>query len=219
MCARYSLTDPPAHPWLCDAAGDLLKPRYNVAPGQNVPIVGRDRDRRLQVKAARWGFRPRWLATGRRAPVNARAETARTTPMFSRAFRAGRCLVPADGWYEWQELESGPRQPWYVYRADHAPFTFAGLATCDSDNELRVAVITTSSAPAIGHIHGRMPAVLADGEAELRWLDPATSDATLGTLLDAITKVACHRVSWRVNRPEHDAPAMVAPIDAGSADG
>ena len=206
MCGRYTLRDPRGHPWLADAPQDLAGARYNVAPSQPVLALGRDREGVRRVRAATWGFHPEWLPENRRAPINARAETAATTPMFRRAFARGRCLIPADGWYEWQARDKGPKVPWFFHRPDDGVFFFAGLATLDRDHRTRVAILTTDANDTARGVHPRMPLMLPNDEAAGTWLDPEADPDTLSGLLlpPPSDLIAAYPVSRRVNKPEND---------------
>ena len=213
MCGRYTLRDPRGHRWLAEVPADLGAPRYNIAPGQDVLVVGRNAETGRVVGGARWGFRPRWLQAGRRAPINARAETAATTPMFRAAFRRGRCLVPADGWYEWQARERGPKQPYFFHRPDDGVFFFAGLAATDADERRTMAILTTDANAVAAPVHGRMPVVLADDEAAAAWIDPDAAASTLQDLLGPAADAATQTrpVGRAVNKPDNDRPDLVAP--------
>ena len=211
MCGRYTLRNPRGHPWLADAAHELERSRYNIAPSQSVLALGRDREGVRRVRAATWGFHPEWLPENRRAPINARAETAATTPMFRRAFARGRCLIPADGWYEWQAREQGPKVPWFFHRPDDGVFFFAGLATRDREHQTRVAILTTDANETARTVHSRMPLMLADDDAAGAWLDPRADLEKLSTLLQPPPSdlVEAHPVNRRVNKPENDDPGCV----------
>lgn len=225
MCGRYTLRNPERIPTPAellerfgrdhaDEAAALLAPRYNIAPSQRVLVVGRDREGERAVRAATWGFRPRWLDAGRKAPINARAETAPDKPMFRGAFRRGRCLVPADGWYEWQARDGGPKQPFFFHRTDDAVFWLAGLAATDADGERTMAILTTDANRVAQAVHRRMPVVLADDEAARAWLDADAADSTLRDLLapapDAL--VETYPIDRAVNRPQNDGPELVRPL-------
>jgi len=211
MCGRYTLRDPRGHRWLAEVPQDLGAPRYNIAPSQRVLVVGRDVDGRRAVRVATWGLRPRWLPTGRRAPINARAESAAEKPMFRNAYRSGRCLVPADGWYEWQAREAGPKQPYFFHRPDDHVFWFAGLAARDPQGRATVAILTTDANAPSARVHDRMPVVIPDDETAKAWIDPDATDSTLRELLVPVDDgyIALYPVSRAVNRPENDNPRII----------
>jgi putative SOS response-associated peptidase YedK len=201
MCGRYTLSihdggriadrfdtrDFPA-----PASGMLG--RFNVCPGEQVLAVDADR----VIRPLWWGLRlPGAKAP---APINARAETAGAKPMFSSliAEARGRCLVPADGWYEWLRAERrGPRPAPFHHTVDGGePFAFAGLHARDS-----VAILTTTPNAVCARLHDRMPVVLAGPEAEALWLDPGASAEDAAALLVplAAERVAVAPASARVN--------------------
>lgn len=210
MCSRFTLRAP-RHPWLDALPPALGRPRYNIAPAQTVLAIGRDREGERRVRGAIWGFRPHWLAARRKEPVNARAETAATTPLFEQAFRRGRCLIPADGWYEWQDRDEGRKQPHFFHRPDDTLFWFAGLATRDRDDMTRIAILTTAANAAAGAVHARMPVVLTDDTTAAQWIDPAASTGALAALLQppASEFIEAYPVSRRVNRPDNDDPRCI----------
>src|SRR5919202_112939 len=148
-------------------------PRYNVAPQQLVPVIVQDRDGRRHLEVMRWGFVPDW-ARGRARigpQINARAETLAEKPFFRGAIRYHRCLIPADGFYEWQARPGG-KQPIHIRLRQGDLFAFAGLyAPGDDDHEPTCAIVTTSANELMAPIHARMPAILAP-EDEATWLDP-----------------------------------------------
>lgn len=216
MCGRYALRNPRGHDWLAAASDDLGAPRYNIAPGQPITVVARDRSGARVVRAVNWGFRPHWWQEARRAPINARAEGVADRPLFRRAFAHGRCLVPADGWYEWQASESGPKRPYFFHRPDDAVFWFAAIAARDAQDRPNAAIITRAAASGFAGIHERMPAVLTDDDAAATWIDPATDrDRLLALLLagDDDMGIVTHAVGRAVNRPENDGPELVASVD------
>ena len=219
MCGRYMLTSP------VDALRQLflfeqrpnLMPRYNIAPTQEVPIVRLTRDGAArELLMMRWGLVPFWakdLKIGNRL-INARCETAHRQSAFREAFRQRRCLVPADGFFEWRR-EGKARQPLLIRRRDQAPFAFAGLweRWRDPSSESIVRSFTILTCPPnalVATVHDRMPVILAP-EHRASWLDPSTSD--VGSLL-----VPCPAewletlpVSSRVNSPKYDDPACLEP--------
>lgn len=215
MCGRYTLRNPTGHPWLAQVPSDLVAPRYNIAPSQRVLVVGSKEEPERVVGAATWGFRPKWLSHDRRAPINARAETAATTPMFRSAYRQARCLVPADGWYEWQPRGEGPKLPYFFRRPDDQVFWFAGLAALNAEGQRTCAIITVGANTAAAEVHSRMPLVLPDDEAATAWLSPDTSADDLQALLAPAPAAAIdlYPVSRRVNKPTNDDPDCIEQIE------
>ncbi|MFW5970157.1 MAG: SOS response-associated peptidase [Halofilum sp. (in: g-proteobacteria)] len=210
MCGRYTLRNPTGHPWIDPEIAGGVPPRYNIAPGQQVLTLGRDREGERVTRLAHWGFHPHWLPAQRRSPINARIEGVADKPLFRRACAAGRCLVPADGWYEWQARASGSKQPFFFHRPDDGAFFFAGLAARDGAGRPTLAILTRDADPHAAAVHTRMPVVVPDEEAALGWLDAVDASSAL-SLLTASTPgaLAIDPVSRRVNRPENDDPACV----------
>lgn len=195
--------------------------RYNIAPNQIAPIIARV-DAENAPLMARWGF-ARPGADVR--PVNARAETVATSPLFKGAFRAHRCVVPASGFFEPRKkpgMKKGDQQ-WY-FQADEDVLPLAGIYAPpeDENDPPTFAVITTEPDKIVGTIHQRMPAILARSECEA-WLDTSREDA--GTLLELLHPTTPdgfrkHRVNMDyVNRPSmHDGPECIEPVEHKDAD-
>jgi putative SOS response-associated peptidase YedK len=219
MCGRYMLTTP------VDALRQLflftqrpnLPPRYNIAPTQDVPIVRRTRDGAgRELIMVRWGLVPYWAADpkiGSRL-INARGESVARTAAFREAYQRRRCLVPADGFFEWQKSGSA-RVPLLVRHKDQAPFAFAGLWERwpqPGGAVLRsCTIITCPPNELVEPVHDRMPVILAP-EDYARWLDPAQADGR--TLLKPYpaAELEAFAVSPRVNSPQHDDPECIAPL-------
>ena len=201
-----------------------LRPRYNVAPSQDVAVV-RAADGGRNLSMLRWGLIPAWAkdpAIGYRL-INARSETVAEKPSFRSAYRRRRCLIPADGFYEWQRLGK-IRQPWLFGLRDGAPFAFAGLwerwtvpegaALTGSLAELGAGdpvetctILTTAANETVAPVHGRMPVILPRDACD-PWL--AGEDVSLAPFAaDAMT---AHPVSTLVNRPANDDPRCVEPV-------
>lgn len=194
------------------------RPRFNVAPTQLVPVVvaGEAGDRAL--RGMRWGFTPSWSKDGRPGPINARGETVASKPMFRAAYKRRRCLLPADGFYEWQARPGGgPKQPWYITRTDGDLFAFAGLwEHWDGDGDVvSCLIITTTPNELMRPIHDRMPVIVAPGDYGA-WLG---GDAP-GELLRPFPagSLEARRVSTYVNSPRHDDERCVAVIDGASSE-
>jgi len=218
MCGRYTLRDPSRHPWLRDCPGELALPRYNIAPSQPIPVVGRDREGRQVCSAARWGFRPRWMDSSRRDPINARAETVAERPMFRRAFERGRCLVPADGWYEWYKPGKGPAVPYFMHLPEQRPFAFAGIATRDGAGDRTAAILTAPAHGDAHEIHPRLPLVIADDGQARAWLEAEADPALVERLMQGLAQIPIelYPVSRRVNRPDNEGPGLIEPAPQAS---
>src|SRR5581483_9928951 len=174
MCGRYTLTNPAQLELRFDVAPDVARTaeaRYNIAPSQLIPVIVEGEQGRV-MHAMRWGFQPRWAAptSTRPAPINARAETLLERPLFRGALGRYRCLIPADGFYEWMvQPGTAAKQPMYIRRRDGDLFAFAGLYTEREEGgqvAASCAIITTTPNEVLAPIHDRMPAILtADTEA------------------------------------------------------
>ena len=221
MCGRYTLAAPdPAQVRARFPVGEgvEVRRRYNVAPGDDVLAVTTDRDGTPRGELLRWGLVPSWAKqpdTGLKM-INARVETVAERPAFRRAFERYRCLIVADGFYEWRRLANGPKQAFHITRRDGAPFAFAGLWSiwhADDGHRLRTCtILTTSAGPAIAPLHDRMPVILAPA-AETAWLDPSRSPERLRELLVGLSPrdTALRPVGPAVNDARYDGPECLAP--------
>ena len=166
MCGRYTLSRPKSvlRDLLGRASDTEYRPRFNVAPGQVVPIIVRDHTLTSQIREMQWGFRSH-LARKVQSAINARVETVSEKPLFRDSFRSRRCIVPADGFYEWQSTASG-RQPYFVQLDDHAAFGFAGLWSQSLNQTGKLidtfTILTTRANTLLSTLHGRMPVILND---------------------------------------------------------
>jgi putative SOS response-associated peptidase YedK len=205
-------------PWLNIPEG--LGPRYNIAPTQPVAVVPNDGKNKLDFFT--WGLIPSWSKDpkiGSRM-INARAETLAEKPSFRTAFRRRRCLILADGFYEWRQEGKGlPKTPMYIKLASSKPFAFAGLweswNSKDGSNILSCTIITTRPNAMVEKIHNRMPVILPEDTFH-PWLEPGEADTTrLSDLLIPYTKeeMVAYPVSRAVNSPQNDSPINVQPIN------
>ncbi len=220
MCGRFTLRADPADVARAAGAGagPAFRPRYNVAPTQDV-LAYRARDGApAEAVLLRWGLIPSWAkdpAIGNRM-INARAETIAEKPAFRAAFRRRRCAVAADGFYEWKKLARG-KQPYLVRLAGDRPFAFAGLWEAwrgpDGVSIETCAIVTTTANALVARVHDRMPVILTDAAIAL-WLatPPERADALLVPY--AAEAMDAYPVSPRVNRPANDDPACAAPLNA-----
>ena len=227
MCARYVITSPAAAVRALFAYQELpnFPPRYNVAPTQPIPIV-RVANGKRSFALARWGFLPAWVKDPKRFAllVNARGEFALDKPAFRNAMRRRRCLVPADGFYEWQAVRAGkPGRPYFVRPKAAGPIALAGLWetwTGPSGEELDTAtIVTTQANRLLAPIHSRMPVIVAPGAFDL-WLDCAKVDARTAAAVIAPAAedlLECYEVSAAVNRADNDSPELIAPVSAASS--
>lgn len=223
MCGRYSITTPTeALRRLFDFSGHPnLGPNYNVAPTSIVPLVRMEEGRRV-LAVARWGFIPSWAKEVRSKPlINARAETVQEKPSFRGAFKYRRCLVPADGYFEWQKRPGGAKQPWYIYQPNHEPFGMAGIweTYLDPDGtEIdTLAILTSATNKTLAPLHDRMPVVIEPRHFD-RWLvtDPKEA-ASLADLLKPAPEgtFTAHPVAPRVGRVGEDDPDIIKAIGPG----
>ncbi len=223
MCGRYALATPTEELVEVFDVGHVAFledfRRYNVAPTQSAPVIiqGRQGERRMGLM--RWGLVPFWAespALGGRL-INARSETAATKPAFREAWRRRRCVVPADGFYEWRKPEAGGtggKTPFWIHRGDGRPLGMAGLwerwRGSESGDELHSFTILTRPASAwMSPLHDRMPALL-EGDAIGAWLTPGADLPPS----DGI-RLSAHEVSRRVNSPANDEPECIEVVEGG----
>ena len=189
-------------------------PRYNVAPTQFASVVSLNDDGRAELRRARWGLIPFWAKDEKIANrlVNARAEGLASKPAFRTAFKKRRCLVLADGFFEWQKVPGGKR-PMYIYLNGGQPFVFGGLWDRWKDVET-FTIITVPPNELVSRIHDRMPLILPDEDIP-RWLDPTTPEDALSALLrpHSAAKMDCCPVSFAVNTPKVDSPECIRRVD------
>ncbi len=237
-----------------DKVAEPLAPDYNVAPTKPVYAVltrtpsaddddaadEADRDgaaddtgtgAQRQLRVVRWGLVPFWakdVKIGSRM-INARAETIAEKPAFRRAFAKRRCLLPADGYYEWMSQPGGAKQPVYISRSDGRPLAFAGLYELWRDGSVprddrdawlwTTTIITTSAPDELGMIHDRMPMII-EPDRWTDWLDPGNGDvADVRSLLSpaAVTSLMTYPVSTEVNSVRHNGPSLIEPLNEGQA--
>ena len=221
MCGRFTLTtdlEQLEMRFSFRATNLSAQPRYNIAPSQQVLAVIGAEERRAGF--LRWGLIPSWAkepSIGDRM-INARAETLAEKPSFRRALQKRRCIVLADGFYEWK-AEGKKKTPMYITLKSHEPFGFAGLwETWKSPADETIhscTLITTTPNTLMESIHNRMPVILSR-EAEAQWLDPATTAPE--RLLPLLTPhpaeaMEAYAVSLAVNSPRNDAPVCIEPIN------
>jgi putative SOS response-associated peptidase YedK len=217
MCGRYAIYGP--HSRYREQFGTEdefdLPPRFNVAPSQVLPVVRQEPGGGRRYLMARWGLLPSWVRDPDAAshPINAKAETAATRPMFRHALRKSRVLVPADGFYEWK-IEAGGKQPFLVRMRDRSPFGMAGLLEHWRGPEGDVAtfaILTTDANGMLAEIYDRMPAIIRP-EDYATWLDPEQEDVTvqqalLGPYPEQLMEA--HRVGRRINNPANEGPDLI----------
>jgi len=226
MCGRFTLRTPT--PVLIEQFGlgeiPELPPRYNIAPTQSVAAVRHNAAADRELVPLRWGLIPRWAkdpAVGNRM-INARSETVAEKPSFRSAFRRRRCLIPADGFYEWRKI-GGRKQPYYIHMADQQPFAFAGLWEHWESGAEQIescTILTTEANALMSGLHDRMPVILAPGDFDT-WLNCEQRDwQHLTPLLASYPsdQMHYHPVSTVVNSPRNQGPELVAPVEQHDPD-
>jgi len=221
MCGRYTQTtelEILQNRFGFFASGITLKPRYNLSPGQEAPIVVRE-DAKI-LKMMRWGLVPYWAkeASIGYKMINARAETLTQKTSFKKSFKERRCLVLADGFYEWRKTErKGVKIPIRFVLKSREPFAFAGLWDVwqkpDGDKLLSFTIITTEANDLLRSVHDRMPVILHEKDED-KWLDTDLKD--VNKLVPLLTPypsnmVEGYEVSTLVNSPKNDTPECIKP--------
>lgn len=219
MCGRYTLRS------RAEAVADEFElpvlppyvPRWNISPTQMVTTI-RMQDGKPAMANLRWGLIPSWAADLKKLPllINAQSETAATKPSFRSAFKRRRCLVLADGFYEWEKIGK-QKQPWYHRMKDARPFAFAGLWERWEKGEKPIescTILTTDANDVAAAVHNRMPVILTR-EARQVWLDPEIQDAAaLQELLHPYpaNEMTAYRVNPVVNKAGNEGAECVAPV-------
>ncbi len=222
MCGRYTLRASPqqiAIVFHFDAAGEW-RPRYNIAPTQIAPVVRASAGGKPEYAELRWGLIPSWASDRSIASqmINARSETAATKPAFREAMRRRRCLIPADGFYEWQK-QGKQKQPYFIHRSDEAPFAFAGVWESWLDEKHQpletFTILTTVANDQLRPLHERMPVILRE-ENYSEWLDPELTDAkSLEPLLSVQPpSLVLQPIGTHVNSVANDDATCIAPAQA-----
>lgn len=226
MCGRFTLTDPDADLAVQFSLPEIpdMQPRYNIAPTQPVAAVRLSpQSQSREMVLLRWGLIPFWAKEpniGARL-INARSETVAEKPAFRAAFRRRRCLVVADGFYEWQK-QNGTKQPFYIHLRFLRPFAFAGLwehwEGADASVIESCTLLTTQPNNLLQPIHNRMPVILHPKDYDL-WLDPEIQEAgRLQSLLQPFSteEMDAYPVSRWVNSPGNDDPRCIEPLAQGT---
>jgi putative SOS response-associated peptidase YedK len=225
MCGRYAfyehqeLSERLTNVSLDTAFLEQFRPTWNAAPTQTLPVIVED-EGGLSVRGMHWGLIPKWTKPGEKpkvAPINARSETLAEKPMFRSLIKQRRCIVPANGFYEWKR-EGSAKQPFFIEPTKHQLMLFAGLfdeaQAIDGEPLESFSIITTSSNRTMADLHDRMPVILEDDDLEA-WLDRELTDfGPLEQLMqpadDAIERFP---VSREVNNTRHNGPHLIEPIE------
>ena len=220
MCGRFARTSSrdslAAEFGVAEFVNVDLRPRYNIAPSQGVEAIIRD-GAELRCGPMRWGFMASAVASAV-APINARAETVAKTGMFRDAFRRRRCLVVADGFYEWRQDGGSRKTPHFIHLRSQQPFSFAGIwssqRTPMGQRVGTCAILTCAPNELMATIHNRMPVIL-EPAARGRWLDPQASESELQSLLVPLPaeQMEAWAVSVFVNSPRNDGPECVRRVE------
>jgi putative SOS response-associated peptidase YedK len=230
MCGRYAAATTAAD-WVeefevTDAPERVLAPDYNVAPTKEMYLIAAGEDdgeaaRRMEI--ARWGLIPSWAKEASIATkmTNARVETVSEKPSFRSAFAKRRCLIPADGYYEWYRPEKGAKQPFYIHRTDGRSLAMAGLyewwrdpSNSEAEPRLTCTVITTAATAELAVIHDRMP-VMIDESDWAEWLDPSVPGKELPLpMLEGGFRLVlvAEPVSVAVGNVRNNGPSLITPI-------
>jgi len=217
MCGRYATTrssvDLAALVEALDETGGALVPDYNVAPTDPVPVVLTGTGGRA-VRVARWGLVPPWARDARVGVrmINARAETVMSSNAFAPSFRQRRCLVPADGWYEWRAGETG-KQAYFLTAPDSVPLVFAGLWSVSATGLLTCAIVTTGAVGDLASVHDRMP-LLLPAQRWAEWLCGPADPARLLAVppMKFLDSLEIRPVGPAVGDVRNDGPGLTAPM-------
>jgi putative SOS response-associated peptidase YedK len=219
MCGRFVISSSPQ--LLRQLFGYFeqpnFPPRFNVAPTQPIPVIVSDQGRHFRLM--RWGLWPVWMKDPRKFTllINARAETVKEKPAFKNAIRRRRCLIPADGYYEWQAIEGGKR-PYFIYRRDGRPIGFAAVSETwigpNGEEVDTVAIVTAPASADLAVLHPRVPVTIAPDDFEF-WLDCRSDEADSVTPLmrgPEEGEFVWHEISTRVNHVDNDDAQLILPI-------
>lgn len=227
MCGRFTITTAPER-WVdllqVPSWPDGFSSRFNIAPTQNVACVRQSEAERSSVMM-RWGLIPSWakdVKIGARM-INARSETAAEKPSFRTALKKRRCLIPADGFFEWEKIDSKTKQPWLIHYRNHTPFAFAGLweswspkasEASSAGPVLSCSILTTESNTEMAEIHDRMP-VVVEPEDYSTWLSDSASAARVQQLMNPVGDGSWDRfqVSPLVGNVKNEMPQCIQPCE------
>ncbi|MFH1426085.1 MAG: SOS response-associated peptidase [Candidatus Kerfeldbacteria bacterium] len=223
MCGRYSLIASPnelKERFRVKKIDGKLVPRFNAAPAQQLPLISNTSPTRMQL--GEWGLVPAWMRDEKSVKrlINARAETIGEKPTFKSAAEKRRCLIIADGFYEWGvDPKAKRKQPYRILLKDETPFAMAGIYNEVKNKKtgiahLEFAIITTEANTLVAKIHNRMPAILKKKDEE-RWLDESIplEDAIAVLKPHPANKMKAYPVSYAVNNPDNESPDVITPLD------
>jgi putative SOS response-associated peptidase YedK len=217
MCGRFAQSKPVieyAH--ALDPAWDLsieLKPTWNLAQSRQA-LVFHEGSWGHMAELLHWGFLPAWADPEDQKPINARVETASNKPYFRKAWKSGRCLIPADGWYEWKQGEK-VKIPYFIHRADDQPILMAGLYDHNQHaNVTSFCILTTEADGSLRDVHDRKPLVLSRENAQ-EWIIPQLDPAEILEVARSPLSAEWfdwHTISTRVNNARNDGSELVLPV-------
>ena len=217
MCGRFTLKSPSRVKFdrAAHSSLPLLVPRYNIAPSQDVLVIVQDRLEREAI-FLQWGLIPSWSKEAK-GFINARSETLDKKPSFSESFQKRRCLIPADGFFEWDQNSGRLKQPYYFQMKDETPFAFAGIWDEWRGTEISItscAIITTRANELLAPIHDRMPVILRSQSYD-SWLNGNSEPAKLRNLLRPLpaSEMMSHAVSYDVSHPKNDNEHLLKPVE------
>ena len=216
LCGRYTVTlDPRLLISRFNAElADPIQPRYNAAPGQDLPVIRNTSPDKIHLH--QWGLIPHWAKSAQHGYklINTRAETILEKPMFRTPFQKHRCLLLADGFYEWQKT-SGGKQPHRIVLENEAPFAFAGIWSLWQDERqskiFSFSIITTEANSVVAEIHSRMPVILHPKD-EQKWLTTSSEDAMALLKPYPASLMRTYEVARLVNSPKNDSPEVIQPL-------
>jgi len=212
MCGRYSIGDEikelaQQHDYSIPSDFD---PTYNAAPGQSLPVLSHPHPNAFSLM--HWGIQPFWAKDQSKRLINARAETVAEKASFKKSFQQRRCLIAADGYYEWMKGPDG-KTPYRIFRKDAPAFFLAGIWDTNDEGKAYFAIITSEASPSIAHIHDRMPVILED-DAVVFWLSDSEDFAGLQDILRPFDdqQLQAYSVSKAVNRVSNNLPSLREPL-------
>jgi putative SOS response-associated peptidase YedK len=219
MCGRFSIFTPIQElkqRFNADPPDEAVMPRYNAAPGQNMIVIPMSDPNKMHL--CKWGLIPHWAKDEKIGykMINARAESLKEKPAFRGSLQKGRCLVLADGFYEWS-VEAGKKVPYRIELSNRKPFAMAGLSSHWKNEKGKeidsFTIITTEANKIVGTIHNRMPVIL-NREWERKWLDPLMDVKETDRLLIAYSgnDMEIYPISTLVNSPKNDIAAIIEPM-------
>jgi len=204
MCGRFTFTGR-QWPTFVSSSVPEIEPKFNISPQDDTPVIHFD-SRQPVITSMQWGLRPHWSKKSTMEPINARLETVEAKPMFRQAFDERRCLIPANGWYEWKTTPRG-KVPFYHRAADESLLLMAGIYELwNGESEVlhTFTILTQEACSDVGHIHNRMP-VLIDEQAANLWLAEKV-------VKEASTKITVHPVGREVNKTTAQGEQLIQPL-------